>query len=136
MTSEFNVNHPYPGKIIKGPVSVYGIAELNRRAEEATLKVRGELSRIGCSADKMMVSRQGIYLLMKFSYQVILADPYEVLMVLKKTPVGLSESEVWERINGNVRNNKRQTFKISAWAVGALALVTLAVSLVLFFAKS
>lgn len=121
---------------MKGPVSIYGIAELNRRAEEATLKVRGELSRIGCCPETIKVSRQGIYMLMQYCYQVILADPYEVLMILKKTPVGLSETEVWERINNNVRKIKRQNRKGSRWAIGSLALMILATFLFLFLSRS
>ncbi|HKJ04983.1 MAG TPA: hypothetical protein VJ974_05245 [Geopsychrobacteraceae bacterium] len=109
------------------PAGLYGIAEMNRRAEELTLKVRSELSRIGFSPGKLKVHRQGIFIMMQYRYQAILADPYEVLIVLKKISRDLSDAEIWEQINKKVRQVQRQNLVMTRWSilcVACLAVVT------------
>jgi hypothetical protein len=106
-----------------GPVSIYAIAEMNKRAEECTLKVRSELFRIGCGTKEFQVLRQGSYIQMKHHNQIILADPYEVLMVLKKTKVGLEAEEVWGRINQNVRQLQRENRIRLGWSIAIFVLL-------------
>ena len=103
-------------KEVTGPVSIYAIAEMNRRAEEYTLKVRSELFRIGCGTDGFQVLRQGTYIQIKYHNQIILADPSEVLMVLRKTSVGLDAEDVWGRVNQNVRQMQRENQLRIGWS--------------------
>ena len=102
------------------PTDIYAIAEMNRRAEEYTLKARSELSRIGCSPEKLKVFRQGPYLQLQYRRNIILADPCGVLMVLKKTAVGLDEEKVWERVIDNVRQVQRQNKRVFGWISAAI----------------
>ncbi|WP_321368166.1 hypothetical protein [uncultured Desulfuromusa sp.] len=81
-----------------GPVSIYAIAEMSRRAEEGTLKVRSELFRIGCKPSDLSVLRQGVYLQIKCRQQIILVSPQEVLGVLRKIPRGTELSEVFQLV--------------------------------------
>jgi hypothetical protein len=98
------------GEPVTGPVSIYAIAEMNKRAEEYTLKVRSELSRIGCSLADLSVMRQGVYLQMKYQQQIILVSPQEVLGVLHKIPRGTELPEIWERVclHSHKREKQRQ----------------------------
>lgn len=127
MTTDYKVTHSYTGQTMGSPAGLYGIAEMNRRAEELTLKVRSELSRIGFSPGQLKVHRQGIYIMMQYRYQAILADPYEVLIVLKKISRDLSDAEIWEQINKKVRQVQRQNLVMTRWSilcVACLAVVT------------
>ena len=90
-----------------GPVSFYAFAELNRQSEGYTLKVRSELSRIGCSPDSFPVFRQGAYLQLKYRKRIILAPPQEILSILHKVPRGTDEAEVWVRICKKINLSKR-----------------------------
>lgn len=136
MASEFNVVQTFPGKTINDPVSIYGIAEMNRRAEVLCLKIRSELARIGCDLGTIKVNRQGIYLLMQFRYQVILTDPYEVLSVLKKIPRNWTEDEVWEQVNLKVKQFQRKNRKTTLWAIGSLACMMIIVALMLILTRA
>ena len=104
-----------------GPADIYAITEMNRRAEEYVLKARSELFRIGCSPEKMKVLRQGPYLQMQYRRKIILADPGSVLMVLKKSAVGIDEEEVWGRVVANVRQVQRQNKRLYGWIVASCA---------------
>lgn len=108
-----------------GPVSMYAIAEMNKRAEEITLKIRGELFRIGCAPNRLKVLRQGSYLQLSYGQQIILAEPYEALITLKKTPVGVGEAEVWQRLSKTARQTRQQNLSKGDWVVGIGALLLL-----------
>jgi hypothetical protein len=93
---------------VTSPVSIYAIAEMSKRAEEGTLKVSGELFRIGCSPSDLSVLRQGVYLQMKFRQQIILVSPQEVLGVLRKIPRGTELSEVWSCVFQHAHRFEKQ----------------------------
>lgn len=120
------------GKIgvpVTSTVSIYAIAEMNRRAEEGTLKVRSELFRIGCSPSDLSVLRQGVYLQMKYQQQIVLASPQEVLWILRKIPRGTELSEVWELVFQHahkLEQQKRLTY-------GGLAVILLGVLVFVVF---
>ena len=116
-----------------GPVSIYAIAEMNRRAEEYTLKVRGELFRIGCSPERLQVVRQGAYLQMKHQQQIILVPPHEILSILQKIPVGAEEAVVWEKVCEHSCQFDRQKPLSQRWSIAAfVSLLALVVFLVFF----
>lgn len=105
-----------------GPINVYTIAEMNRRAEEAALKVRTELFRIGCAPKKIQVLKQGYYLQVRYRQQIILADPEEVLSALQKMPVGLEVPEIWGKILNNVCQVRQQSVRRIAWGIAAVVI--------------
>jgi hypothetical protein len=104
-----------------GPVSIYAIAEMNRRAEEYTLKVRSELFRIGCTPERLQVLRQGVYLQMKYQQQIILVPPNEILGVLKKLPAGTEDAEIWEKVCEHSYQLDRQSKITRGWVVTVFA---------------
>jgi len=110
------------GRIMTGPINVYTIAEMNRRAEEAALKVRTELFRIGCAPKKIQVLKQGYYLQVRYRQQIILADPEEVLSALQKMPVGLEVPEIWGKILNNVCQVRQQSVRRIAWGIAAVVI--------------
>lgn len=121
------------GGHVASPVSIYAIAEMSRRAEEGTLKVRGELFRIGCRPSDLSVLRQGVYLQMKYQQQIILVSPQEVLGVLRKIPRGAELSEVWELVFQHahkLEKQKRLTYGgVAAILLGLLLFVGFLIAL-------
>ena len=116
-----------------GPVSIYAIAEMNKRAEESALKVRSELFRIGCSPADLNVLRQGVYLQMKHQQQIILVSPQEVLGVLHKIPRGTELPEVWERICQHAHLLERKKRLNRSWTVAAFVSLLLLATFLIFF---
>jgi len=96
---------------------MYGIAEMNQRAEEIALRVRSELFRIGCSAEELSVERRGPLLRLTYCNQRIQADPYEVLIVLRKTPTGLDAAKVWAQIDKMACQVQKQKTPLGDWAI-------------------
>jgi len=120
------------GETVTGPVSIYAIAEMNKRAEEYTLKVRSELFRIGCSPADLSVLRQGVYLQMKYQQQIILVSPQEVLGVMHKIPRGTDLPEIWERICQHAHKLEKQKRLNHGWTAAAiLSLLLLAIFLMI-----
>lgn len=129
---EANDKSKKTGEPVTGPVSIYAIAEMNKRAEEYTLKVRSELFRIGCSPADLSVLRQGIYLQMKYQQQIILVSPQEVLGVLHKIPRGTDLSEIWERICQHAHMLEKQKQLNHGWTAAVfVSLLLLAVFLII-----
>jgi hypothetical protein len=110
---------------VTSPVSIYAIAEMSRRAEESTLKVRSELFRIGCRPSDLSVLRQGVYLQMKYQQQIVLVSPQEVLGILRKIPRGTELSEVWELVFQHAHKLEKQ----KRLTYGGLAVILLSVLL-------
>lgn len=106
------------GENVPNVPSIYAIAEMNKRAEETTQKVRRELLRIGCFPRELRVLRQGSFLQFKHRQQIILADPDEVLALLRQLPDGLSVDEIWERINRTTQRESRG----GAWTKSAVVI--------------
>lgn len=103
-----------------GPVSIYALATMNQRAEESTLKVRSELSRLGCPLDRIPVLRQGAYIQLKYRKQIILAPPQAILSVLRKVPRGTAEAEIWARICTKIYQAERHRITSRGWTVAVL----------------
>jgi len=121
------------GDPLTGPTSIYAIAEMNKRAELYTLKVRSELFRIGCHPSELSVLRQGIYLQMKYQQQIILVSPQEILGVLHKIPRGTELPEIWERICRHAHKVEKQKRRNRSWtAAVAVSLIVLAAFLTLY----
>jgi len=121
------------GESVTGPVSIYAIAEMNKRAEEYTLKVRSELFRIGCHPAELSVLRQGVYLQMKYQQQIILVSPQEVFGVLHKIPRGTELEEIWERICQHAHKlEKQKLHNRGLTAAAIISLLLLAALLILF----
>lgn len=121
------------GEPVTGPVSIYAIAEMAKRAEESTLKVRSELFRLGCDPSTINVLRQGVYLQMKCQQQIILVSPQEVLGILHKIPRGTELSEIWEHICQHAHQLEKQKRLTRGWTVAVLvSLLLLAAFLVVF----
>lgn len=104
-----------------GPVSFYAPATMDRKSEEHTLKVRSELSRIGCSQECFSVFRQGAYLQLKYHKQIILAPPQAILSVLHKVPRGTDEAEIWARICTKIYQPKWHRITSPNWTVAVLS---------------
>lgn len=113
--------------------SMYAIAEMNQRTEEMALEVRNELFRIGCAPGKLSVERRGPFLVLTYRSQTIYADPYEVLIVVRKIPSGLGETEVWEQVRKKVRRAQSQRPQLSCWAIVFIVSV-IVLSVLLFIA--
>ena len=117
---------------MSGPASIYAIAEMNKRAEEYSLKVRSELFRIGCSPKQISVIRQGSYLQMKYQQQILLAPPQGILSVLQKVSTGTDSASVWERICEHSRLIEKQSKTTCSWLAGLISLLALCVFLIFF----
>lgn len=117
---------------MSGPVSIHAIAEMNRRAEEYSLKVRSELFRIGCPPQQISVIRQGPYLQMKHQQQIIIAPPQGLLSVLQRIPAGAECTTVWGRICQHARLLDKQAKASRSWIAATLSLLALLVFLVIF----
>ena len=116
-----------------GPVSIYAIAEMRKRAEESTLKVRGELSRIGCNPSTLNVLRQGVYLQMKYQQQIILVPPQEVLGVLHKIPRGAELPDVWVCICQHAHQLEMQKQLTRGWTPAVFVSFLMLVVFIIFF---
>jgi hypothetical protein len=129
---EANNKSKKTGEPVTGPVSIYAIAEMNKRAEEYTLKVRSERFRIGCSPADLSVLGQGVYLQMKYQQQIILVSPQEVLGVLHKIPRGTELPEIWERICQHAHKLEKQKRLNRGWSVAVFfSLLLLAAFLII-----
>ncbi|WP_303720215.1 hypothetical protein [Malonomonas rubra] len=117
---------------MSGPGSIYAIAEMNKRAEEYSLKVRSELFRIGCSPRQISVIRQGSYLQMKYQQQVILVPPQGILSVLQKIPQRADSSVIWERVCEHSRFLEKQSQTTCGWLAAVASLLVLLVFLFFF----
>ncbi|SHJ35477.1 hypothetical protein SAMN02745165_02166 [Malonomonas rubra DSM 5091] len=100
------------------PRTIHAIAEINRRAEEYGLKVRSELFRIGCAPNRLRVVRQGPYLQLRFGHKTLLGEPCELLLLLKRLPIGIGETEVWNQINERMRKVDTQKHQMRSWGTG------------------
>ena len=100
-----------------GQGSMYGVAEMNQRAENTILHVRSELSRIGCAPDKLSVQRRGPCMMMTYGGQTIYCDPYEVMILLRGTVSDLDEAQVWERISEKVCVTQQQSSGMGGWTI-------------------
>ena len=109
-----------------GPVSMFAIAAMNRRAEEALIKVRTELFRIGCAPQNLQIQKQGDSLQLRFQHQIILADTAEVLGILEKIPSGQAEAVVWAKVVTAVRQPGRNSLRPITWSI-----VTVTITIVL-----
>lgn len=119
-----------------GPVSIYAIAEMNKRAEEYTLKVRSELFRIGCNPSALNVLRQGVYLQMKYQQQIILVSPQEVLSILHKIPQGTELPEVWDRICQHAHQLEKKKQLTRGWTSAVLVSLLLLAAFIIVYRVS
>ena len=91
-----------------GPVSIYAVAEMNRRAEEELAMVRRELFRCGCPPAGIQVLRQGYLLQLSWRRELVRTDADKLLEVLKAMPTGSGESQVWAAIRSGLQDDARQ----------------------------
>jgi hypothetical protein len=103
--------------------SMYAIAEMNQRAEEMALRVRSELFRIGCLPEEIRVERRGPFLVLTCRNQTIHVDPFEVLILLRKTPTGLDSARVWAQIYKKAHQTQKQKTPLSGWAIVSIVSV-------------
>lgn len=98
------------------------------------LKIRSELSRIGCSSDELLVMRRGRYLQLTYQQQqVALVAPYEVLSLLHKIPRGTCEAEVWAQIANQARRVEKSGMLTRGWLITVVtSLIAMAAFLVFF----
>lgn len=91
-----------------GPVSIFAVAEMHRRAEQELATVRRELLRCGSTPAGIQVIRQGYLLQLSCRQQLVRVDADQLLEILKAMPSGSDEAQVWTAIRSAFQNDGQQ----------------------------
>lgn len=114
-------------------MSIYALIEMNKRAEEYTLKVRSELFRIGCGPESIQVFRHGMYLKIIHKEQIVMISPQVILGALRKLPQTTEDTDIWKTICDSGALQIEQNFLLSRrWGLFFLV-VFLLISIFIYF---
>jgi len=114
--------------------NIYAIAEMNARAEQLVMRIRGELFRIGCPPERFNVERCGPHVRMCYRNQLIESDPQDVLVALKGLPTGAEDNRIWQRMTRRGIEQVQNSPRGRGWLLGGVVLFVLL--LALFFLNS